>query len=262
MNLAASLIVRNEADRYLALCLEHLLEFCDEIRVYDDASTDETYGVASGFPRTQVLRANRSQFYEHEGSARQRALEWTLQASPTHVLAIDADEFVEDGPELRRLIELHPRVHSWRLCMEEVWEADEDALRVRVDGGWLPHEVPLAWSTSQKFGRIMDRQLACGRTPTGAGSRSASSGVSVLHFGWACEADRRARYDRYAVADGGRFHAQAHLESIMWTDDRVKTQACPWPAQLRDRKDALAARANRDMTGGSHERKREGCGDE
>jgi glycosyl transferase family 2 len=244
MNLVASLIVRNEVDRYLGLCLEHLLEFCDEIRLYDDASTDSTAEVAASFDRTQVLSVERSTFYEHEGQARQRALEWTLQANPTHVLNIDADEFVEDGPSLRKHLETSRNL-SWRLCMEEVWQADSEHLHVRTDGSWRPYEVMMLWATAQPFTRIRNVQLACGRTPAGAGSRTVSAGVSVLHFGWACKDDRRARYDRYMVADGGRFHAGSHLESIMWPDDRVRTQACPWPAGLEGIRSALVDRANK-----------------
>ena len=29
--------------------------------------------------------------------------------------------------------------------------------------------------------------------------------------------------------DGGRFHARSHLESIVWPEDRILTQAMPWP---------------------------------
>lgn len=244
MHLIASLIVRNEADRYLGLCLDHLHEFCDGIRVYDDFSTDETAELARSYRRTQVLSADRASFYEHEGNARQRALDWALESMPTHVLNIDADEFIEDGPALRKLIERSPNL-SWRLCMEEVWQACDERLHVRMDGGWRPYQAMMLWSTAQKFGRMQNKQLACGRTPQGAGARSEATGISVLHFGWACEADRQARYDRYVEKDGGRFHASAHLASIMWPDERVSLEACPWPQGLDSVKTGLVARASR-----------------
>jgi len=61
-----------------------------------------------------------------------------------------------------------------------------------------------------------------------------STGVSFFHFGWACVADRQARYDRYVEHDGGKFHASPHLQSIMWQDDHPKIGFCrsPWPAGL------------------------------
>ena len=61
-----------------------------------------------------------------------------------------------------------------------------------------------------------------------------SSGVSFFHFGWACVADRQARYDRYVEHDGGAFHASRHLQSIMWPDDHPRIGFCrsPWPAGL------------------------------
>ena len=43
MRLVASLIGRNELSRYLVPCIESLQEFCDEIRVVDDYSTDGSF---------------------------------------------------------------------------------------------------------------------------------------------------------------------------------------------------------------------------
>jgi glycosyltransferase involved in cell wall biosynthesis len=235
VKLVASLIVKDEADRYLRACLDSLLGFCDEVRVYDDGSTDgfREHGWYDD-DRVLVQRSSESTFFANEGEARQAALDWTLEAGPTHVVAIDADEFCSDGRALRAWCE-RSDAPALMVCMEEVWGADPDGLTVRTDGGWVPHEIVGAFRVQDTGMVIPKRKLACGRLPQaviGLPRRQIlSSGVSFFHFGWACVADREARYDRYVEHDGGTFHASRHLQSIMWPDDHPRIGFCrsPWP---------------------------------
>jgi hypothetical protein len=249
VKLVASMIVRNEADRYLLPNLDHLLAFCDEIRVLDDAS-EEPY--LHYDERVAVLRNSAPLFFAHEGRARQGLLDWTMQGNPTHILAIDADEFVADGQALRAQMEEGGGTGVWKLKMTEVWGADEDVLKIRWDGDWKPRPIGIAyavpddwWANRQtrRHWRMNDLALACGRTPlyiTMVGNRTTTDPVTeILHFGWAREAERDARYQRYVKHDGGMFHKNRHLESIMWGDDRVETRAMGWPPAL-DRAAILA----------------------
>jgi hypothetical protein len=261
MKLIAMMVVRNEADRYLQPCLRHLLEFCDEIRILDDGSTDEWNQQAVWWDgideeRIKVRSQERSTFYEHEGRTRQALLEWAMEGEPTHMLAIDADEFVGDGKLLRANMEEGSHTGVWKLTMTEVWAAGEDWLYVRQDGDWKPRPIGVAfavptdhWTNRQirRHWRMHERALACGRTPlhiTMAGNRTTTEPVTpILHFGWACEADRAARYARYVEHDGGAHHASKHLNSIMWGDEQVQTSLMGWPPALD--KELLSRRANR-----------------
>jgi hypothetical protein len=258
MKLVASMIVRNELGRYLADCVGHLLEFCDEVRVLDDGSGDGTaeWLVAQSWKdeRIQVSAAEQSAFFAHEGHARQARLAWTFEADPTHVLVIDADEFVADGAAVRQACEANSgHAAVWTLDMEEVWELDGDCVCVREDGGWRTHPVPVLYAVPSPAQRdhtwvIADRALACGREPLAVrrlAGRARDAGTELLHFGWANKAERQARYDRYAVADGGRFHAAAHLQSIMWPDDRVRLEGREWPDGLSRWRESIAARVAR-----------------
>jgi glycosyltransferase involved in cell wall biosynthesis len=247
VKLVASLVVHNELSRYLELCLDSLLDFCDEIRVLDDHSSDGTYEWldAQGDGAISVCQNRGSSFYEHEGRVRQMLLNWTLLAEPTHIIAIDADEFVADGRMVRKSLQNEPNHDVWTLGMQEIWKADENQLYVRRDGGWrpaettclfrVPPELPTSWG-------IADKQLACGREPVYVRQQFRSAlrtGTEVLHFGWTNEAERRARYTRYEVADGGRFHASQHLQSILWPDNRVRLQRREWPSGLLPYKETL-----------------------
>jgi hypothetical protein len=246
MKLVASMIVRNEMKRYLRITIPALMEFCDEVRVLDDRSTDGTLVYLQNFwPKVRVKEIEGPSCFEHEGQARQELLEWAVDAEPTHILGIDADEIVGDGQALRNL----PRSRSgvWSLQMEEVWNASANALLIRSDGGWRPHPIPILWAVSKTMGRMDDKQLACGREPLGIrrlGRHAVPTRTSIFHFGWANEGERKKRHQRYVKADGGRFHASAHLDSIMWPDEKCSFLKHGWPSGLESRIGQLVLRAN------------------
>jgi glycosyltransferase involved in cell wall biosynthesis len=255
MKLVASVICRNELDRYLEPCIDHLLEFCDEIRVLDDGSNDETREWLSDRARadarvqlkllTRIGDHGGANAFLNHAAVRNHLLHFSLAGEP-HILAIDADEFVADGAAVRAAC-ARDDADAWHLCMQEVWNAREDRLEVRQDGGWDEHDVPMLWAPGRLRGalRITDKGHATGRVPDAVyGARMGHTCTEVLHFGWARKAERQERFDRYAVGDAGRFHAAAHIASIMWPDERVRLTSRAWPAGLAGRKDAILERAN------------------
>lgn len=231
MIVAASLVVRNEVGRYLAPCVESLLSFCDLVVVLDDASDDGTREWLVDHPddRVHVVTQGEATFFRHEGRTRQRLLDATLEQRPDWVFAIDADELVDDPTAVRAACEA---TSSPVLALEiaEVWSVGPDVLRVRTDGGWRPHPIPLLWRP-RGGERIMDRALSCRRVPTSVlrEPRVEEVDAALLHFGWADPAEREARARRYDRHDGGRFHARSHLASIRWPDRRVGMADRPWP---------------------------------
>lgn len=272
MKLVASVIVKDELDRYLGPFLTHLLEFVDEVRILDDGSSDNWADAllvrgdgAVDLDRLHVLRSEASWFWQDEGLARHTLLDWTLTGEPDWVLAIDADEFITDGAALRAACE-STGASVLTVNMEEVWVATDECLCIRQDGGWRDHPVPILWRApgatvlasdrkqpvDRRKWRITDRKVACGREPVAVRElhrmrrHVADSGVDVLHFGWACQADREARYQRYVEHDGGQYHASAHLRSIMFPDSAVKLEGRDWPVGLDPSSRAtVLARANR-----------------
>lgn len=243
MNLIASLIVRNELGRYLEPCIRHLQEFCDEIRVLDDRSADGTFEWLQAQDRVVVRRNEGPHGFEDEGRARQTLLAWTLEAAPSHVLAVDADEFVSDGPALRVACETSP-AGLLSLTVVEVWKASGRLLFAREDGGWRRHGMPCVWCPGLRADwRIMPRKLACRRIPLQLHRVSTVlTGVQLLHFGWTDQSDRARRHRRYATLDRGRFHARSHLESILWPDDRCELAPLGWPDGLAPWRDAILER--------------------
>lgn len=246
MRLVASMIVKNELDRYLPLAVGHLLDFVDEIRVLDDGSNDGTYEwlterESSGI---KVLRNPGPSFFEHEGRARQNLLEWTLRGRPDYVLSIDADEFVGDPKVIREAMMGLP---VYTVHLVEAWKVDHGGISVRVDGLWGPRRVPMLFQAprrTDRMWRINDRALACGREPIAVirqAARAPHLETNIFHFGWTRQAEREARAERYFEHDGGKFHASRHLQSILFPDNKVGLRGYPWPAGLRPISEQLIA---------------------
>lgn len=251
MKITAMMIVKNENHRYLDFVLPSLMEFCDEVRVVDDNSSDGTHKVVAEHGCI-VKRNDQTKFFVHEGRARNELLDFALEGHPTHLLAIDGDEMIEDGQALRQAVETHSSPSGvWTLDMTEVWKADEQHLWERVDGQWGARKVPVLFEVPRRMTsrfRIADRALACGREPVvvaKAGMRSRLPSLcAIYHLGWSCENDREERWLRYVKHDGGNFHAGSHLASIMYPDEQVKLQPLPWPDSLSKAKAGLLARIN------------------
>lgn len=244
MKLAASLVVRNEVNRYLGPCIVHLLEFCDVVVVQDDSSDDGTREFLRDYDdeRLALYPSPSSTFFVHEGRTRQRLLVSTLAHQPSHVISLDADEFITDGKELRRLVTAQPDVPVWALTIEEVWKATHTSLMTRQDGGWRSHPISVLWRVPEDVRRlkIMDRRLACRRVPTLIWQQTGRlTGVDLLHVGWLDEQHRKARYDRYATHDQGRFHASSHLRSILWPDERIELRSRGWPQSLLSHRELI-----------------------
>ena len=251
VNLVAGMVVRNELGRYLRWSLPALLEYADHVVILDDHSDDGTFEWLDGLEmhgRVRVVRSDLPPMFENEGAVRQHLHALTLALEPTHVIAVDADEFIGDGHVIRDRLNDHLvsrdrlRLHAWTCAMEEIWDVTSQELACRCDGSWRPHDVPVLYSVPDGMktpGRWMwsDRALASGRVPQEVSSLAlrrgaAPTGTEILHFGWADQRERQQRAARYAALDGGRFHANTHLQSILWPESRQSRGEREWPPAL------------------------------
>lgn len=230
VKLVASLNCRNELGRYLRPCVGALLEFCDEVRVQDDGSSDGSFEWLREREGVVVRRNPGAAWTENEGLLHQGLLDFTLEGSPTHVLAIDCDEFVPEGARLRAALAANPRSLAFTLCMREVWRLGSPML-IRTDGGWRPHPVAICFRVdhariARREWKIWGRKMAGGRVPRAVralqrSGRAVDTGCDILHLGWAKPSERAGRHQRYVELDGGQFHASAHLDSIMLPDSEI-----------------------------------------
>lgn len=251
--IVASMIVKNEINRYLPLAVSHLLTYVTEVRVLDDGSDDGTYEWLAERESIgiKVKRNEGPEFFEHEGRARQNLFEWTLQGRPEYILSIDADEFVGDPSVILDGIQSQQDVYT--LDLVEGWKVNQGGISIRVDGLWGPRKVPSLFKAprlrrADRNWRILDKALACGREPIAVirGSRGAPHlKTELFHFGWLQESERQRRAERYFEHDGGKFHQNRHLQSILFPDDKVGLRGRPWPQGLRPFADALISHATK-----------------
>lgn len=242
MKLVVAMPVRNELDRYLERAIGHALTYADEVCVLDDGSTDGGYEwLRDDVAGVRLRRFDGPAWDERDGDeslTRQALLDLAHEAEPTHILALDADELVPRGRELRQLIITHPQQQVWTLRLVEVWE--REPCKIRVDGLWRPRWAPICWQAQDcddEDWQIEKKRCACPRHPPavrtlnqmGAGRKA--KGVDVLHLGWMDPATREARAARYDRVDGGDYHNADHLASIL-DRDRLRLRPLENPVRL------------------------------
>lgn len=232
MRVLGSLVMRNEAARWLDCCLAWNVPLVNAFFVYDDQSTDDSVKVAQARGCVVSQRPDGvPPLLVHEGRFREaawRAFEEAMNpAEGDWVLAIDADEFVASTQDESEAVYWACRdatddgAIGLRLTIPEVFAvqgspaAEEFLTRpeVRVDGMWasIAGVRLFEW---QPDGHFPDRALASGSAPSyvAEGAINAIEGLWLLHYGYAHPGDRQEKYQRYVARPG---HAVAHVASIV-----------------------------------------------
>lgn len=236
MRIFAITVGRNETGRYLEQVLRWTSRFVDRHLYYDDWSTDDSLDVAIACGCIPVMRdRDVPAFLQHEASFREAA--WGVLASvfdPTEddwVLSIDADEFLMAAGDERAALEkniVDARAGGYNaltLPINEVFGLD-DAGRplVRTDGFWgsITGDRIARWNHDHTFKYV---PLGGGSLPLAATPKVQATFVELLHMGYAAEADRERKYQRYSTRGGA--HSSSHIESILRPGTLV-----PWTGEL------------------------------
>lgn len=233
--LYAVMATRNEAGRWLHESLAQLLTLDIPVLVCDDRSEDETVEIAQGFPNVKVSRRPNgvAPFMQHEGHFREwcwyrMGMEFPVSESDDWVVSIDADEIL-----LGKVTPGEGPISGWTPNRHEVWgfDPEDGAPLIRVDGFWAQAQQPRL-ARLQPRPDFPDRALASGSIPSYARHEVGHTPwMTIMHLGYACEEDRREKYDRYTDHPFG--HNPQHIESILsqpklerWTYEFP----CPQPA--------------------------------
>ncbi|MCQ6559691.1 glycosyltransferase [Paenibacillus mendelii] len=226
--LTLSMIVRNEADRYLRRALEAHRDYIEEAVIIDDGSSDDTADVCrdmlSGIPLHLVR--NKQSTYHNEVELRKQQWHETVSRKPDWILNMDADEWFEPG--CRPLLD------------ETLRQRQSDAIYFRLYDMWSEthYREDFYWRAHQTFRPFLIRYQAdaayewketpqhCGRFPQSIQYFSYNCHpLRVQHYGWVKPEDRRAKYDRYMRLDGeGRYGWIDQYTSIL--DE--KPNLIPW----------------------------------
>lgn len=239
----ASMVLRNEADRYLASCLEWNSQWWDKLFVYDDQSTDATREICSEYTDIVISRPDDvPSFMEDEGRYRSTAWATMIDACDLSegdwVFSLDADEFLVGAlsggeHDLKQGLLAAAEIceseghNSWNIRIPEVWDVT-DNLKLRVDGFWNTMALPRFTRVKSEW-EFRNKKMGCGSTPTYS-YRNMFKGefMKLLHFGYARIQDRQARSDRYlSLVNHG--HNPKHINSILSSPTYVD-----WIGQVPD----------------------------
>ena len=224
INLLLSIIVKNEADRYLDQVLESAKKYVDFILIIDDVSTDGTVALCEerlrGFPHKIIAR--KTSLFENEGKARNFQWKECQKLEPEWIMILDGDELFEAAmvDHIEAMLASDKDAFYFRLY--DFWNATE----YREDRLWQAHHYyrPFMMRNKQEIDYTYpDVERHCGRFPSEITHFPyALSNVRLKHMGWSKEIDRQRKYEHYLKIDpDGKFGNLEQYKSILDEDPNL-----------------------------------------
>ena len=203
-HVTVSMVMRNEAGRYLERVVRQAARLADAFVVVDDASSDDSVAVvrrAVGDRPLHLVRNAQSAF-DNELVLRQQQWLETLATGPDWIHFCDADELLEPAAvEALPALLSDPMGEVVALRLFDFWSPTH----YREDHHFAAHLTYRPFLLRYQGGteyRWRVTPLHCGRMPrVMEGSRVAFSDIRVQHLGWADPADRILKQQRYLAAD-------------------------------------------------------------
>lgn len=199
-----SMLVRNEADRYLEMVLKHALQYIDHAVILDDASEDNTVEVCKellkGIPLTLI--SNKEPSFNNEIVLRKQLWEMTVETQPDWILILDADEIFEDrARHLLKSLAERPDIYYYSFRLYDMWDENH----YREDAYWNAHKWyrPFMVRYVPDFNYLWrETPQHCGRFPKNITElKGVNSDLRIKHLGWMKPADRLKKYYRYKKLD-------------------------------------------------------------
>lgn len=214
-----SMIVKNEAGRYLKQVLESLKGHIDEAVIIDDGSCDDTINmcreILKGIP-LHIIQNDKSMFAS-EIELRKKQWNETIKTNPDWILNLDADEILEEKflDNAQKLIN-NQNYDFYCFRLYDMWNKTQ----YREDKYWNAHSVyrPFLMRYQPNFKYIWNETAQhCGRFPINTSTfPKATSKFRVKHLGWATQADREEKYKRYQILDpDALFGIKEQYDSIL-----------------------------------------------
>lgn len=215
-----SMIMKNEADRYLRKVLESARSYITDAVIIDDASTDNSVAlckeILDGIP-VKIIQNQTSKF-SNEISLRKQQWKETIKTNPEWIVFLDADEVFEKDfhQEIHKLIS-SPNMDAFYFRLYDLWDEEH----YREDQYWQAHnhyrpflvryrsDIPYTWNT--------ETAQHCGRFPSTVLKLIGTfSSMRLKHYGWANEKDRSMKYERYKILDpDAKYGIKEQYESIL-----------------------------------------------
>lgn len=217
--LTLSMVVKNEANRYLRRVLESAKEYIDAAVIIDDGSCDNTVEICReilGDKDLKIIENEESKF-SNEIELRKQQWDETINTNPDWILFLDADEIFED--DFKNHVEnlLNDRnCDGYLFRLYDMWSEDY----YRNDNLWYAHKTyrPFMIRYQKNFNYIWNETAQhCGRMPANVLNLPYNKCLLRLkHYGWAKEDDRISKYNRYMELDSdGKYGIMDQYRSIL-----------------------------------------------
>ena len=201
--LTAAMITRNEEARYLDEVITDLEEYCHEIVVLDDDSTDGTKEIIKSYDKTRLYTTQKPMF--HESEAKIKNVLWK-QILPKHhpdwVLTVDADEQID--PRIKDNITEFLEVDGFNRIGFTILECWGSKDKIREDKGWNPAGkiTPLInrWLPEVNY-LFPPMKLHVGRAPYNQPEPTLYTGYFMIHYGYADKRDIIKKRRHYSEND-------------------------------------------------------------
>ncbi len=218
--LTAMIQVRNEATRYLKRVLDDLSTYVDAIVILDDDSTDDTVATCQSYAKVVSLGRSPSSMYGvNEAALKQRLFRRTVATHPDWILAIDADEMLEDKAKTQLRTLINQTQFDWYgFRFYHFWNS---LTHYRVDKLWAPVQYgPRLFRYIPNAQYVWNNQaLHGGSLPVNLVSDfpGDNSELRIKHYGYAGTLDEiKKKYDFYIQRDpNSQFGPRSHYDSML-----------------------------------------------
>lgn len=215
--LTLSMVVKNEADRYLARVLREHKNYIDQAVIINDGSTDNSKQICQEILKDipYNIISNSVSKFPNEVELRKQQWRETVAADPDWILCLDADELFESRfrTEVRNLIS-DPEICLYYFRLYDLWDENH----YREDQYWHSQDIYRPFLLKYRPGFIDEWHEIpqhCGRFPKNIFELpNKRSDLRLKHLGWMDPKDRLAKYQRYRQFDQG-FGWKEQYESIL-----------------------------------------------
>lgn len=217
--LTLTMVVKNEANRFLREILEEHKLYIDEAVIIDDGSTDDTAAICQevlqGIPLKLIT--NTASKFSNEIELRKQQWEETLKMKPDWILNVDADERFERqfAQTIHHLME-ESDVDLFCFRLYDFW----NDTHYREDHLWRAHFLyrPFLLRYRSDFDyKWKEAKQHCGRFPENIFELPHRlSPLRLKHLGWSKDEYRLEKYHRYLQLDPeARFGWKEQYSSIL-----------------------------------------------
>jgi len=196
MKLVGMVQTYNEmANGNLERCLNSLIQYCNEVVVYNDGSTDDTKDFLFDVQRAcdlHIINAPVNDF-QNELANKQRMIDFCKEIKADWILRMDADEVIEPKgvSEIRVLIDSDKT--GWAFHLVNLWRSEAF---YRADKGYNDVIFNRLWRVHPGIHFNVQRGLHLTNYPVGATDNEGFTDLQIIHYGFASD---KAIIDKYRM---------------------------------------------------------------